>query len=342
MSVPFNIPEPQKQAGTPGAVNRTLTPRRHNGPRKVRGGLKLQGVLSQDAAAIQPSRTRTSGDASAPGIPGAALAMQLLSLMHAKFLPEAWAQGTEYAKAGQIVSLEIQSGRIEANVQGSFAKPYQTSLALQTFDEDQWERVTAAMAEEAVHVAKLLSGEWPVQLQERLDSAGLPLIPADPDAFTIACTCHTANIETQGCKHAAALVQVAAEALAMMPQRLFTFRGRTADSLLHDLRMMRRVATPVSAVSHRDSSLRVVMNPPPALPLEETLEEFWRRPERVNESQDGSVHEPAPTPVHAPHALLRRLGPSPLNGRFPMVGLLASVYDAVAAQAKRLRDGEPV
>jgi hypothetical protein len=45
-----------------------------------------------------------------------------------------------------------------------------------------------------------------------------------------------------------------------------------------------------------------------------------------------------PPPQHAPHALLRRLGPSPLPGRFPLVGLLASVYDTVAEEAIRLRD----
>jgi hypothetical protein len=32
------------------------------------------------------------------------------------------------------------------------------------------------------------------------------------------------------------------------------------------------------------------------------------------------------------------LGPSPLNGRFPMVGLLASIYDAVSSAAVRLMD----
>ena len=32
------------------------------------------------------------------------------------------------------------------------------------------------------------------------------------------------------------------------------------------------------------------------------------------------------------------MGPSPLQGRFPLVGLLASVYDTVAERAVRLRD----
>jgi hypothetical protein len=30
--------------------------------------------------------------------------------------------------------------------------------------------------------------------------------------------------------------------------------------------------------------------------------------------------------------LLRRMGPSPMGGKFPMVGLLASIYDSIRAR----------
>ena len=70
----------------------------------------------------------------------------------------------------------------------------------------------------------------------------------------------------------------------------------------------------------------------PAKPLEECLGSFWRPGPELGKLQR------MPPPHHAPHALLRRLGPSPLRGRFPLVGLLASVYDTVAARAIRLRD----
>ncbi len=45
-----------------------------------------------------------------------------------------------------------------------------------------------------------------------------------------------------------------------------------------------------------------------------------------------------PPPHHVSHALLRRLGPPPLKGKFPLVGLLASIYDSVAEYAVKLRD----
>ncbi len=42
-----------------------------------------------------------------------------------------------------------------------------------------------------------------------------------------------------------------------------------------------------------------------------------------------------PAPDHVPHALLRRMGPSPMGGKFPMVGLMASIYDSIRARAPR-------
>jgi hypothetical protein len=66
--------------------------------------------------------------------------------------------------------------------------------------------------------------------------------------------------------------------------------------------------------------------------LESCLGEFWRPPPGASAGQQ------PPPPQHVSHALLRRLGPSPLQGKFPLVGLLASIYDSVAAYAVKLRD----
>jgi len=47
---------------------------------------------------------------------------------------------------------------------------------------------------------------------------------------------------------------------------------------------------------------------------------------------------PSETEPFAPHALLRRRGPTPLQGKFPLVGLLASIYDSIAEHGRKLRD----
>ena len=72
---------------------------------------------------------------------------------------------------------------------------------------------------------------------------------------------------------------------------------------------------------------------PEALPLERCLDSFWRPGRQIDEM-------PSETEPFAPHALLRRLGPSPLQGKFPLVGLLASIYDSIAENGRKLRDDE--
>ena len=66
--------------------------------------------------------------------------------------------------------------------------------------------------------------------------------------------------------------------------------------------------------------------------LEACQGEYWREGPRLSDLRD------MPPSAHAPQALLRRLGPSELNGKFPLVGLLASIYDHVRDHAVRLRD----
>ena len=67
-------------------------------------------------------------------------------------------------------------------------------------------------------------------------------------------------------------------------------------------------------------------------PLEACVDEFWR-------FDAHAASDPGATQSrHVPHALLRRLGPSPLKGRFPLAGLLASAYDAIADAAIEMRD----
>ena len=69
-----------------------------------------------------------------------------------------------------------------------------------------------------------------------------------------------------------------------------------------------------------------------AASLESSVEDFWRPGPQM------AALRREPPAEYAAHALLRRLGPSPLPGKFPLVGLLASIYDAVSDDALRLRD----
>jgi hypothetical protein len=66
--------------------------------------------------------------------------------------------------------------------------------------------------------------------------------------------------------------------------------------------------------------------------LEESIESFWNFAGEPPELVRCDARH------HAAHALLRRLGPSPLPGRFPIMGLLASIYDEVSTRARAMLD----
>ena len=85
-------------------------------------------------------------------------------------------------------------------------------------------------------------------------------------------------------------------------------------------------------VSQAHTNPDIVQLAGPIRSIESRLGEFWRAGASLEASREGSM------PKHVPHALLRRLGASPLEGRFPITGLLASIYDTVAEEARNICD----
>src|SRR2546426_10793961 len=87
-------------------------------------------------------------------------------------------RGRSYARRGQVVSIAIDKGRVEAGVQGSRPEPYQVTLQIETLSAAAWQRAAAALAGEVRFAASLLAGEMPPDVEEAFRSAGLSLFPA--------------------------------------------------------------------------------------------------------------------------------------------------------------------
>jgi uncharacterized Zn finger protein len=280
--------------------------RRIETPRRVRNGLRLK------------RRDRFE--------PKGPIACAWVELFERMVSEAARADGLSYAAAGQTVSIELAGGEVTAVVQGRAPRPYRTVLRPRQVDAEQWERLIEDMSSEAVYVAKLLAGEIPAGLEGLFRDNGLELVPSDIGAVITRCTCR----EPDPCKHAAAVALLLAERLDDDPLFIFALRGMEPDRMLERLRQARALRTHGRAAAHADPLIPESKVVPP--PLECCLEEFWRGP-----GGSGSDAAPPP-PTYLPHALLRRLGPSPLSGRFPVVGLLASIYDTVSQSTLELRD----
>ena len=234
--------------------------------------------------------------------------------------PDAKVMGMEYALAGQVANYTVSPGVIEAAVQGRGVRPYQVRLSARPLSREEWDRVIERMAGEAVFAARLLTGEVPEAIEECFTAVGRSLVPCDRDPLHVQCDCGLA----QPCKHVAAVAALMAERIEVDPVVLFRLRGLDGERVLERLQEQRTIQASGSSQAHAAAGDEEDTAGLP--PLEQCAADFWRPGAGIEDAEASTGAE------HVPHALLRRMGPSPMGGKFPMVGLLASIYDSIRAR----------
>jgi uncharacterized Zn finger protein len=234
------------------------------------------------------------------------------------------ARGRDYARAGQVLSLQEQAGTVHAQVQGSRRAPYRVTIGLAPLSDKAWERVTAALASRPDLAASLLAGEMPRGIDEVFAQARASLFPTKPDHLRLSCNCPD---KVTVCKHIAATCYLLGEQLDEDPFLLFRLRGRGQDELLEGLRRQ------VGAGSGADADAGTAATPAAAdhepapatdaTPLDPAG--FW---------SPGGTPPRIDLPTERPDlSLLRRLGPfAALDD--DLVALLGPVYRAVAPAAE--------
>lgn len=161
---------------------------------------------------------------------------RFLEVLEAFALGSRLTRGKNYARRGQVLSLEVATGVVAASVQGSRRTPYRVSIALPTFSELVWAKVEVTLAEQAIHSARLLAGEMPHDLEEVFLAAGAPLFPQRAKDLTLSCSCPDREVP---CKHLAATFYLLAESFDDDPFAILLWRGRSREALLHRLRELR-------------------------------------------------------------------------------------------------------
>lgn len=141
-------------------------------------------------------------------------------------------RGRRYARQGQIVSLEVRPGVIDAAVQGSRREPYRTTVTFSMLTDGQWAQVQHAIEATLQFSARLLAGEVPPELETVFDRAGVALLPRRWSDLTASCSCPDWEVP---CKHIAAVLYVLADRLDDDPWLLLAWRGRSRDELLAHL-----------------------------------------------------------------------------------------------------------
>jgi uncharacterized Zn finger protein len=171
-------------------------------------------------------------------------------------------RGRNYARAGQVLSLEIGTGHVTAQVQGSRVKPYKVILTVDPLTKPQWRKVERALAARAVFRARLLAGEMPAEIEEIFADCGTPLFPRSAREVSMTCSCPDWGVP---CKHVAAVCYVLAEAFDDDPFAMLAWRGKGREQLLAALRSLTGAAADAAG---RPGELT-------DRPLAECVDGFW-------------------------------------------------------------------
>jgi len=241
-------------------------------------------------------------------------------------------RGRDYAKSGHVLAITIDEGHVHARVRGSRPKPYDVDININTIPEEDWTRVGAKLAEQAVFSATLLAGEMPGDIEEIFEELGLSLYPKNEQDLVTSCTCpDTAN----PCKHLAAVYLLLGEEFDRDPFLLFTMRGMRRDKLLAIIE--KNLPQALDAEAQRDDEeLAPVEDPKQSLQLDPDI--YWKGAVRMPEDAMGDVAPPA---ISA--ALPRRLGPFPFwQGQKTLLDAMEPVYKRASQHAVVFLLGEPL
>jgi uncharacterized Zn finger protein len=208
---------------------------------------------------------------------------RFIEVLEAMGLGSRLQRGKNYARRGQVISLEVSPGLVSAQVQGSRARPYRVRIGITAFDKGQWSQIETALAENALFAAALLASEMPSDIEDVFDSVGLALFPSKARDLSLDCSCPDDAVP---CKHLAATFYLLAEAFDEDPFVILAWRGREREDLLENL---------AAARSGRPSADRAESKGPE---LADCLDSFFVR------QNDIPVSRP---PVSASTALLDEL-----------------------------------
>ncbi|MFP4439280.1 MAG: SWIM zinc finger family protein [Chloroflexaceae bacterium] len=204
-------------------------------------------------------------------------------------------RGRTYARQGQVLSIEIKPGKVQAKVQGSRATPYNVAMAITPLSDSQWEQAIDQMAQQAIFSAGLLAGEMPQDIEEAFQAAGIHLLPQSRADINTKCSCPDA---ANPCKHIAAVYYLLGERFDEDPFLIFQMRGRTREQIMDALHARRAMASGAEEE-------QPLVTAEPVAPLESRLADFYVA---APELDTISIQVAAPA-VDA--ALFKRLGTAP-------------------------------
>ncbi|MCY3994098.1 MAG: hypothetical protein OXF50_22940 [Caldilineaceae bacterium] len=270
-------------------------------------------------------------------------------------------RGQTLARRMQVKSIEVQFGRIRAEVFESHRGGCQVEIEVLPLRDEEWSAVLDALAEEALYAAQLLAGdnEWEgflSVLDAVFDDAEVALLSPSSAAGEVEASCAECQNQSSPCKHALVTLYRFGQMIADDPWMLLLLRGRDRHQVLTGLRLRRSSSieeetagegeekgiVPESSSSGYDA-LRALEESPirqgEDLALAAQVDAFWGGrqlgPGGTRHDLRALHYNIAPPLIRM--ALLRRLGPPPFQQDSPVIyDRLSEIYLEVSAKALEL------
>lgn len=132
------------------------------------------------------------------------------------------ARGRTYARQGQVLNLGVERGQFYGEVQGSQLEPFSASVTVEPLTQGEVAALVGRVKSNPGMLAELASNAIPQALASTL-------LPHDRGQLDFDCSCPD---DGWPCKHAAALMYIAAEHIDSSAATILTLRGVDLDELI--------------------------------------------------------------------------------------------------------------
>ena len=154
---------------------------------------------------------------------------KLISILKSYGWESRLSRGARYARAGQVIKINMDKGKVDAYVQGSRSKPYHVKIEFPVIPEDQWKNIFKMLEEHKEVVSELLTGNVPLDLEDLLEKINTSLFIKNPDDIDMSCTCPDYAVP---CKHIAAVFYILAENFDTDPFLMLLLRGKDKQEIM--------------------------------------------------------------------------------------------------------------
>ncbi len=241
-------------------------------------------------------------------------------------------RGRNYARSGQVLSIDIEKGNVRAKVQGSRPSPYRIAIEMKSIPLANWGKLVNVLSHQAIYVAKLLAGEMPQDIERIFQSAGLSLFPEKSKDLKTECSCPDWS---NPCKHIAAVYYLLGEEFDRDPFLIFKLRGLSREELIRMLGSGKKETGRKKGKGKTHPAREEEKTPPALEPISADASLFWNGG-NLPEDFCGEVQIP---PVSA--ALLKRLGNFPFwRGKERFLDVLEPTYARASARGLAVFLGE--